>query len=116
MHLDKSNFFSRLALLLRHLAGSDFVSIDFELSGIPTKYGSTADAATRPGKPTVQQRYEEMKAAAEKYTILQVGITLAAQSEQGGGYFLQPYNINLNPNILERMDIDRDISMSSSGM
>lgn len=121
LDLNKDNFNSRLEGILHSLSIADFVAIDFELSGIPTRLQTSSNGpktqdTKSSGKHTVQQRYEEMKAAAEKYHILQVGLTIGAQSQSGKGYFLEPHNIYLNPCILHKMDIDREVSMLSSAM
>jgi poly(A)-specific ribonuclease len=77
MDINKNDWPFALQPLLTALSNAHFVSLDFELSGIATKSmpKSTNDQANISRKQTLQERYEEVKVAAEKYQILQMGIT-----------------------------------------
>ena len=74
--------------MLRALATAHFVAVDFELSGIQSKTihrGKEMGAdKQRARKQTIQQRYEEVKEAAEKYQILQVGLTIVTEDKEKG--------------------------------
>ena len=81
-----SNDFQRLApSILDAVANAHFVTLDLELSGIPgqqpnrTKVGEGSS-----GKPTLQQRYAELKIAAETYQVLQLGITCVIENRDRG--------------------------------
>lgn len=77
MDIDCRTFQSELPLILRHISRSRFVSFDLELSGIPGKQINRprAPGQGESGKQTLQQRYEETKRAAERYQVLQMGLT-----------------------------------------
>jgi poly(A)-specific ribonuclease len=64
-----------LPWILYELASCCFVSLDLEMSGItmsPDKPGGEVQ--------TLQERYVEVKAAAEKYQVLQVGLTICREN------------------------------------
>jgi len=86
MEVDRSNFHWQLPRMLRALANAHFVAVDFELSGIQSKAIHKAKAVDKHlgRKQTMQQRYEEVKEAAEKYQILQVGLTIVIEDNQNG--------------------------------
>ena len=125
--------------MLRALAKAHFVAVDFELSGIQSKAIHKAKGSDKHqgGKQTIQQRYEEAKEAAEKYQILQVGLTIVIEdaetgwcsssetlgqfnfdelTENSGKYIARPYNFFLNPILEERLDMERIFSFQSGGM
>lgn len=110
MDIDKVNFPARLLEILTAVSESHFVSIDLELSGIPVRQGGFA------GKQTLQQRYKEVKEAAEQYQILQIGVTCVHEDVATGTYECRPYNVNLSPTIEERLDIDRTFSFHSGAV
>lgn len=75
--------------MLRALAKAHFVGIDFELSGIQsrTTHRPFDDGHSTGGnKQTLQERYREAKEAAERYQILQVGMTVVQQDLETGRY------------------------------
>lgn len=80
MDVAGQHFHSALPSLFEAIADATFVAIDFEFSGIPPK--SPKDGPR--GKPSLQQRYEENKLAAEKYHILQMGITCVGENNYRG--------------------------------
>ena len=98
--------------MLTDISEALFVSFDLELSGVPSKQ---ARPGKRPGKATLQERYLETKAAAERYQILQFGLTCVEQNMDKGIYILKPYNIVLSPLIdEERLDVERDFTFQSA--
>ena len=86
MDINLSNFHARLPLLLRAISNAHFVSIDLELSGIPGHQINRLRVGTRHagGKATLQERYEDTKKAAEKYQVLQLGITCVEEHKDRG--------------------------------
>ncbi|KAK5128088.1 hypothetical protein LTR85_005205 [Meristemomyces frigidus] len=112
MDADKISFYPLLLDILTDISEAHFVAIDLELSGVPGK-----QQRPDPGKPTLQQRYLETKEAAERYQILQIGITCVQQDTDNGKYILKPYNFDLNPIIEERgLDIERVFSFQSGAV
>ena len=110
MDVDKVSFYPLLLDIISDISEAHFVAIDLELSGVPSK-GSWGKES---GKPTIQQRYLEIKEAAERYQILQIGITCVDQNVHDGKYTLKPYNFDLSPVINERgLDIERIFSFQS---
>lgn len=118
--------------ILQHIAKASFVTFDLEFSGIRPSQRRSRDA----GKPSIQQLYEENREVAQKFQVLQVGITCMEENHEKGslvpqlfqlstdslsGYYLaRPYNFYLSPlSIKKRVDqktefsLDRLISFSS---
>lgn len=67
------NFETKLPWILSAMSKSSFVSLDLEFSGLPSRKGPPS------GKQTLQERYTEIKQAAEKYQILQIGFTTVGE-------------------------------------
>lgn len=74
MEIDQYQFRQQLLPLLTHISNAKFVTFDFEMSGITSKPRNAGDRTNDTGKRTLQQHYEEMKAVAETFQVLQVGI------------------------------------------
>ncbi|KAK5174748.1 uncharacterized protein LTR77_001831 [Saxophila tyrrhenica] len=110
MEVDKVSFYPLLLDILTDISEAHFVAFDLELSGVPTKQARSG----KDGKPTLQERYLETKAAAERYQILQIGLTCVEQDIENQKYVLKPYNFELSPLIEEsRLDIERIFSFQS---
>lgn len=108
MDVDKISFYPLLVDIISDISKAHFVAIDLELSGVPTK------ASWGSGKPTLQERYAEIKDAAEKYQILQIGLTCVEQDIVSEEYVLKPYNFDLSPIISEKgLDVERVFSFQS---
>lgn len=85
MDVTGHTFQSQLFSILRAISRSHFVSFDLELSGIPSKqFKPKPTGQSEDGKQTLQQRYEETKAAAEQYHILQLGLTCVEEDRDQG--------------------------------
>ncbi|KAI9889296.1 MAG: hypothetical protein M1814_005603 [Vezdaea aestivalis] len=107
MDVTRWNLRPKLESILQDFADAHFIAFDFEFSGIQqTIKGSGKE------KKTLEQRYQEVKAAAEKYTILQAGFTVALKNPKDGSFELKPYNFNISPLFREKwMDIDRPMTI-----
>lgn len=112
MDVDAISFPSRLLGMLVAISESDFISFDLELSGIATRMAGPRGR----DRQTLEERYAEVKQAAEKYQILQVGITCAKFDYLKNRYVLRPYNVNISPLVSERLDIERDITFQSGAV
>jgi poly(A)-specific ribonuclease len=115
MEIDASSFPHHLLGFFINISEADFVSFDLELSGIPSRL---PNKKPRPGggRFTLEERYAETKEGADRYQILQVGITCARFDYIANKYVLRPYNINLSPLLDERLDIEREISLQSGAI
>jgi len=78
MEVQRSRFHIELVKIIQEVADSHFIAFDLEFSGV-------ADRRRDGGKLTLQQLYEDNKEAAEKYQILQVGLTIVKEDEKKGG-------------------------------
>jgi poly(A)-specific ribonuclease len=134
MEVTDVNFHFLLPTILKSIAEAAFVAIDIEMSGISTRLSAGTDRQHDHGKPTLQKQYEDSKLAAEKYQILQLGITCVEEDRKNGRillcllcglftdltgwYVARPYNINMSPLFLrgDQLGINRDITLSSSAM
>ena len=110
MDVTAASFPHHLLLLLIAISESDFVTFDLELSGIPSRM----KGKPRPrDQATLEDRYQETKASAEQYQILQVGLTCARFDYIANKYVLRPYNINISPLLEERVDFEREVTFQS---
>lgn len=108
MNVSGASFPSEAVKILREIGGAHFVAIDFEFSGI-AGFG-------RGGKPTLQDLYHEVKAAAERYQVLQVGLTIVKEDLKNGVYVVRPYNFSLSPvPAVDQRILDRYWGSSSGG-
>lgn len=86
MDITFSDFHHQLPSILNAIATAHFVTIDLELSGIPgqqlNRLRGVGEGSS--GKPSLQQRYEETKIAAERYQVLQLGITCVDEEKDQG--------------------------------
>ncbi|KAL4812118.1 ribonuclease H-like domain-containing protein [Aspergillus spinulosporus] len=113
MDVTAQTFPYHLARMLEDLASSAFVAIDFEFSGIALASQGTAGA----GQPhSLQQRYQELKKCADKYQILQVGLTFCQEDTEAAKYTLKPYNLYLSPIIDRRLGVERNCLFQSSAI
>ncbi|KAF2834403.1 CAF1-domain-containing protein [Patellaria atrata CBS 101060] len=110
MDVTRISFPARLLEVLEALSESTFVALDLELSGIPVQKPRNAQ------KQTMEERYQEVKAAAERFQILQIGLTCVFEDLQENKYTLKPYNFNLCPILDEKLDIEREFSYSSGAV
>ncbi|MBE7182031.1 MAG: hypothetical protein INR71_12650, partial [Terriglobus roseus] len=110
MEVDCYGFAPRLLDILDDMSKCVFMAMDFEFSGIAPR------APRASGRQTLQERYRDTKEAAERYQILQVGLTFALYDHDRERYVLKPYNMNLSPLVDERLDIERVFSFQSSAM
>lgn len=72
MDIDQKHFYPRLLGVLRSMADASYIAIDLEMSGISMR---DANTLRPPGRPNLEAQYADTKAAAERYTILQLGLT-----------------------------------------
>ena len=77
MDVNGRDFQRQLSSILRAISTARFVAFDLELSGIPSRHVGH-------GKQTLQGRYEETKKAAERFQILQLGLTCAEEDKDRG--------------------------------
>lgn len=84
MDVGPRGFLNQLPTILNAIAEAHFVAIDLELSGIPARK-PRASGEDRV-KPNLQSRYEETKMAAEKYQVLQLGITCVGEDRDKGTF------------------------------
>ena len=84
MDISAIAFPAQLPRVLDDLATCSFVAIDLEFSGI----NMSADRIDRSSDrtQTLQERYEEVKNAAEKYQVLQVGLTMCHEDTDTGAH------------------------------
>ncbi|EAU29549.1 conserved hypothetical protein [Aspergillus terreus NIH2624] len=111
MDITTKTFASYLPHILRDLSTCAFVSLDFEFSGI-----AIAPPGRSGGSTTLQERYLETKAAAEKYNIVQVGLTIAQEDPHTATYTLRAYNFYLSPAIDRRLDLSRDLCFQTGAV
>ena len=98
--------------ILQEVSESHFLAFDLEFSGV----ASRRPAGTGKGKLSLQEYYEDIKAAAEKYQILQFGLTIVKEDLKKGRYVARPYNFNISPlTSLRERHFGREWSYHSGG-
>jgi poly(A)-specific ribonuclease len=95
MDVTALTFPESLPSILNDISNSCFVSVDYELSGVGFK-----PSAPQSRTQTVQERYVEAKAAAERYQILQVGLTTCHEDKEKGKK--RPRSLGYLANYLQR--------------
>ncbi|KAJ4294070.1 hypothetical protein N0V90_007759 [Kalmusia sp. IMI 367209] len=115
MDVDSESYPHQLLGLLIHISEADFVSFDLELTGIPSHLPGKEPWKPRVerGRKTLEDRYQETRLAANRYQILQVGITCVRFDYLANKYVLRPYNIILSPLLNEKLNIEREIHIQS---
>lgn len=111
MEVDRIQFPHFFPTLLKRIASAHFVTLDFELSGIPSRRSRGSDA-----KQTLQERYSEIKLAVETFHVLQVGLTCVEKDVDSHGYVLRPFNFNVTQLVHRELDLERSFSYSSGAV
>ena len=92
--------------ILNHIENSDYISFDLEMTGIENdKNNSLID--------TPEIRYLKYKHTSEKYSIIQLGLSLFKKRENPNNsneilYECYPYNLYLFPNSKDLKDLSQD--------
>jgi poly(A)-specific ribonuclease len=94
MDIDRSNFWQNLPTLLKTISESQYAAVDIEMSGVQVH-----SFDHRPVR-TVQDAYEVARQAAEKFTILQLGLTCVSWAEDQKAYITKSYNIPIYPGVV----------------
>ena len=115
MDVSGHDFWASIPTLLQDVQDAVFVAFDTELSGIPTRPHNRGPRGN--GLPTLEERYADTKTAAEKYHILQLGLTFALREKDAPGSFvLKSYNFFLSPIPQERLWVDREYTFHSAAV
>lgn len=103
----QQSYIDALPILLTAIQEAQFVTLDLEFGGI-------ANQAYSLGKlPGLEERYRSVKEAAEKYPILQFGITTVRWSDSHSRFELKPFNITVGLTAPFSLGFDRTFSFSS---
>ena len=83
MEIDRNSFNWELPHIFDAISEAHCISIDLEFSGIANRKTSRSRQEAECGaKQSLQQRYTDIKEAAEKYKILQVGLTCVKEDAE----------------------------------
>ena len=77
MNISRSRFPLELVKIIQLIADSHFIAFDLEFSGISGRRNGRE-------KPSLQEVYEDVKEAAERYQVLQVGLTVVHEDLNTG--------------------------------
>mmetsp|Transcript_27351 Transcript_27351/g.64259 ORF Transcript_27351/g.64259 Transcript_27351/m.64259 type:complete len:553 (+) Transcript_27351:119-1777(+) len=91
MNVTRENLAEAAAQLEALLPSAAFVAMDEEMTGI-TLQGQPEQVQDLPSR-----RYAKMRNVASRYSIIQFGICLFHETENGSGYVARPYNFYLFP-------------------
>jgi len=111
MEVDRNDFYPMLPTMLKHISNAHCVAFDLELSGIPVRKQHASE-----GRQTLQQRYTEVKRAAETFHILQVGLTCVEQDARSEKYLLRSFNFNLSPLVGDGLGLERQFTYSTGAV
>ena len=119
MDISRALFPFEIVSIIEQVLSSHFVAIDLELSGIPVRPSQILDGSKgkqiKKGKPTLQEVYSEARNAAKKFQILQFGLTIVEETNDGT-YVLRPYNFYISPVPEGRLRMEREWSFSSGAV
>ncbi|KAL9112622.1 MAG: hypothetical protein Q9227_003193 [Pyrenula ochraceoflavens] len=90
MDVSKWAFPTELVNIIQQIADSHFVAFDLEFTGI-------AGRSFQSGGKDLQQVYSEVRDAANRYQVLQFGMTIATEDWDRGVYILKTYNFYIDP-------------------
>lgn len=115
MDIDRTSFWPKLPLILKAVSEAKFISIDLEMSGIMMN-----TLGSRPN-PSLQQIYQDAKAAAETFAILQFGLTCICWDPEKEAYVTKTFNLPVHPGFVGgdsaskqlARSIDRHVGFSS---
>jgi hypothetical protein len=88
MDIQKSQFPQEILSIIQQVADSHFIAFDLEFSGVAGR--RKVPPGGKRDKLTLQELYEDVKEAAEKYQILQVGLTIVQEDQDKGEKFIPP--------------------------
>ena len=77
MDITSTNYKSELLGIIEVISRADYLAIDCEMSGVPPHLGGDT-------KPFLQEHYHQMKLAADKYQMLQLGISCIERVQDKG--------------------------------
>ena len=84
MDIDRSHFAQEFFAIVESIASSHFIAFDLEFSGV------ARHRREEKGKPDLQQLYSEIRTAATRFQVLQVGLTIAFEDRDSGACFNVP--------------------------
>ena len=82
MDVTKAEFPRQIVNIIQHVAESHFIAFDLEFSGVAGR--RKVPQGSKRDKLTLQEMYDDVKEAAEKYQILQVGLTFVKEDQDRG--------------------------------
>ena len=90
MELTYKNYIDNEKRIIKEIEDSDFISFDLEMTGIDSDMNNSLI-------DTPEIRYLKYKASAEKYKIIQLGLTLFKFNSRKSYYEVSPYSFYLFP-------------------
>ncbi|EXJ76846.1 hypothetical protein A1O3_10491 [Capronia epimyces CBS 606.96] len=110
MEVTSASFSEQAIHIIQQIADSRFIALDLEFSGV---------AGRRPaggsGKLSLQEYYQDLRAAAQIYQVLQVGLTIVTEDIEKGQYVARPYNFDLCPLPATKEQVFRRVWSYNSG-
>lgn len=91
MDVDRTSFWPKLPSILKAISEAKYVSVDLEMSGIIMN-----TLGSKPN-PTLQQIYQDARAAAETFAILQFGLTCIYWDPEREVYVTKSFNLPVHP-------------------
>ncbi|OIW33380.1 CAF1-domain-containing protein [Coniochaeta ligniaria NRRL 30616] len=104
MEITAENFWKSLPEVLEAMAAATYVSIDLEMTGIGTNRIMSS------AKITIDVVYEQAKLAAERFQIVQFGLTCISHSQLTKAYHARTFNFLITPSFTGTRTIDHRLA------
>ncbi|KAJ6263215.1 hypothetical protein Dda_1776 [Drechslerella dactyloides] len=108
----------RLPHILKLIQDAEFISFDFEYSGIvnDSNRGAFPGKVERSRKPTLEERYQISKESAQKYCVLQMGLCFVAWDHTMHKYIAKTFNFYMSPIVHPHLHYDRIFCCTADAM
>ncbi|EWC47046.1 hypothetical protein DRE_03808 [Drechslerella stenobrocha 248] len=108
----------RLPAILQLIENADFVSFDFEYSGIVNEAnrGMFPGKVERLRKPNLEERYLISRESAQKYCVLQMGLCTVAWDSTTNRYTAKAFNFYVSPIVHPHLHYDRVFCCTADAM
>ncbi|KAK6341274.1 hypothetical protein TWF696_008357 [Orbilia brochopaga] len=118
MDVQRKHLKEKLPALLKLIRDAEFISFDFEYSGIvnDSNRGAFPGKVERSRKPTLEERYQISKESAEKYCVLQMGLCTVAWDPTMNKYVARTFNFYMSPIVHPHLHYDRVFCCTADAM
>ncbi|KAL1854320.1 hypothetical protein Daus18300_011506 [Diaporthe australafricana] len=120
MEIDNTNFWQKLPSIIKAISKAKYVAVDLAVSGTSPGQSRLMPLSSLDSLQSLQQMYDDTKAAAEMYSILQFGLTCVSWKPKSQTYVTKTFNVLAHPGVPKGKDtkqltdfFDRQFKMSA---